>query len=349
MKRILLLFISLAVSALAFAYRGEVIKYNGVVYTVMSEYNLREESYNENTKKTSVECGRYGEVYVSGVTTSNVNLVIKPEIKIKTTRDSKKPVFATFTVVGIGDKAFEGAKLQNLILPNNMRFIGNEAFKNMELSAGIFFLPTAKRIMKDAFDGMKAKLFILDMGGCGFENTFQNKDLIPEIYVPHSHYTLTAPGLDKKLLYTVGDKILAVLLPKDSLRKNMENEVEYLSDKTMFKTLGDNALSPAFNIRKAKRFVKIGSNLDLMAPFEYACFNPATGEQNVYSEFVMNNSIFRVRKDKEYQYFTLDGKPVADVSAYIDSKGQDPFGFQYAADEVRKFKANKPKGKAGKK
>lgn len=339
MKKIILLFINVAIATLAFAYRGETIEYKGVIYTVVSECNLRTETYNEGAKKNIVECKRYGEVYVSEIRVSDIDLVIDPVIKVNTKKDSKKPVVTEYSVVGVGDKAFMNAKLTNLILPNNMRFIGNEAFKNMEITEGTFFLPKTKRVLRDAFDGLKARLFILNLNDCGFENTFQNIDQLPEIYVRHNHYSITVNGLNKKLIYSVGDKIVQEWLPKESLQEKMDAEVSYIGDKTMFKTLGDNTVSPAFNIRKSKRFDKIGSNVDMVAPFEYACYNPYTTEQDVYSEFVMNTLVYRVKKGDEYLYFNLDGRPVVDVSSILDNKGQDPFGFPYSIEQIKKFKA----------
>ncbi len=345
--------------------RGEVFEHNGVIYTISSIYNMVEAGHwnvskdkdkgTGSLKRTDLNglfCNRYGEVIVSGVTTQNVDVIINPTFTTTTDYDSNKQELIVFTVIGIADKAFENVSLRNLILPTGMKYVGKEAFKGMKITSdeGTFFFPLQKRVLADAFDGLKAKLFLiyeLYKEDCNYDKTFRNTDLLPEIYVHHNYAVV---GLDRKYFYTVGTEYQEMWSPKLTGERTLDDfaasddskyqsgSVTYLGDKIRFKTLGENTTSPTFNIRKARKFNKTNTCLDIFAPYEYSCYNPYTSQQDVYSEFVMNNTMYRVKKGKDYLYFTLDGKPITDKKSLTDKSGKDPFGTMILNDEEVKAK-----------
>ncbi|MCQ2199969.1 MAG: hypothetical protein MJZ19_09665 [Paludibacteraceae bacterium] len=347
--------------------RGEKFEHNGVIYTISSIYNMVEAGHWEvkydstlgtaTAKREGINglyCNRYGEVIVSGVSAQHVDVVINPKFVTKTNYDSNKEEPIIFTVIGIEDNAFEKTSLRNLILPTGMKHVGKEAFKEMEITSeqGTFFFPLQKRVLADAFDGLKARLFLtfeFYKEDCHYDKTFRNTDLLPEIYVHHNNSGHAVEGLDRKLLYSVGSEYQEKWTPdvdkKSDIKttdvtKYQRGAVSYLGDKVRFKTLGENTVSPTFNIRKARKFNKTNTCLDIFAPYEYSCYNPYTSQQDVYSEFVMNNNMYRVKKGKEYLYFTLDGKPITDKKSLTDRNGKDPFGTQILNDDEMKAKKN---------
>ena len=123
---------------------------------------------------------------------------------------------ARYQVMGIGERAFENAMLKDLIIPYGLKFIGKEAFKNMELTSGVLVVPQAKRMGANLFDGMKTNVFITGLedsyegktNQIFFYKTFENTDKLPNIYIPHSSIGTQVNNVDKKIFYTVGNNII---------------------------------------------------------------------------------------------------------------------------------------------
>ena len=94
--------------------------------------------------------------------------------------------------------------------------------------------------------------------------------------------------------------------------------------------------------KKCKKYEKTKTDIDMIAPCEYEFWNPYTYEKGVYDEFIMNESLFRLKKGTDYKYYTLDGKPITNTESLIDNDGKDPFGLQvHTPEEVKEKKAAK--------
>lgn len=238
MRKILFLLLCIASYSITYAgARGETFVKDGVIYTIASEYitqrplcrcvNPLEKLDKSDTSYVVNE----GEVFVSGVTVSDSVVVIPACVKYPSSYCRKDTVNARYQVLGIGEKAFEGAKLNSLVIPYGLKFIGKDAFRNMELSCGVLSLPPVRVIKTNAFYGLKAKVLFLNLEDnisstpipIKFDKTFQNTDSLPEFYVVHSEYNVQTNGLDKKILYTIGENVFGKW-KKDSWEKYVKTD-----------------------------------------------------------------------------------------------------------------------------
>lgn len=346
MKKIILLLISLASCFIASANkRGVSFEHNGLIYTIASEFVVRKRVVGRTILDSEYEIIKEGEVYVSGVTASNKDVKIPSffyypliEVKKDSTTCLKPAKGATkYTVLGIGEKAFEGATLKSLVIPHGLRFIGNEAFRDMTITKGILVVPPARRMNANVFIGLKSKVFLPELEDeynsnttpILFNKTFDIKEGLPEIYVRHNAFGKPIESLDRRILYTVGD----------SLTKEWYNYYSSISYRpkpiTSYGKFGfytfntfSGAKTPTITIRPAKKFEKTRTDLDMIAPYEFVCWNPYTQKREVCSDFVMNESIYRLKKEENYLYYTVDGKPITNIDPLIDASGKDPFGLQ---------------------
>lgn len=347
MKKINLLILSLLSCVASFAdQRGATFEKDGLEYTIVSEYIIKENDrfYSD----TLFYIRNRGDVYVSGCTASDINITIPTTVEFPTTYCRNKEVIGRYNVVGIGEKAFENASLNKLTIPYGLRFYGKQAFHNLEIKSGILVMPPAMRMKANVFDGLKAKLMITNFEFSQnrpviFEKTFNNPDLLPDIYVYYGIFSQYMESLDKTNLYTIGYNICkkwleTYSLPKDeytscSLRDKINNPGGLIS----FSTLGLKK-GARITIRVAKNYDKRKTDIDMLPPYEYICYNPYTNKRDICQDFVMNKSIFRYRKGEDYFYFTLDGKPLTDKLSLLDSDGKDPFGLQVMNKEDIKAK-----------
>lgn len=360
MRKIIFLLLSLVSCSIAYADpRGETFEKDGVVYTIASEYFCRvvdEGSSNgeKNNKKDSIVVINGGEVFVTGVTVSDSVVVIPPYVEFFSTFCKKDLAKTTYNVLGIGERAFEGARLKALVLPYGLKFIGKAAFRNMELSCGVLALPPVRILRADVFDGLKAKVVFLqleDQIGQNkipiiFDKTFQITDNLPEFYVSHSEYNVQTNGLDKRNLYTIGKNVFNKWVGESYtfLREFIPRSTSITSSATgklVFGTCGGIS-APSITIQPVRKYQKVGSDIDMLLPYEYVCRNPFTNQTDTYEEFTMNVSLFRCKKGDKYYYFTLDGKPITNTESLIDDLGQDPFGLQVRSlEEVKAKKVSK--------
>ena len=326
MKRILILLLALASYINSFAdQRGVSFEKDGVIYTIASEYIIKKDSVGRKSGEPRYYFKNRGEVYVSGVTVSEDT--------------------ARYPVLGIGEKAFEGARLKDLIIPYGLKFIGNEAFSNMEITSGVFALPPARRMGKNLFIGMKTKVFLTELEDyignrpiqIYYDKTFEDTENLPEIYISHSNIRTQVENVDKRIFYTIGVNIISDWMStKEKVDKNKRPwSIASSSEPFYFRTF-DNSSAPKITIRARKRFEKINKDIDRLPPYEFVCWNTYTQKKDVYQEFVLNNSIYRGRKGNEYFYFTSDGKPITNKESLLDDNGQDPFGLQVISAEELK-------------
>lgn len=350
MRKVILLLLSLVFSLSVFAdKRGTTFEKDGLVYTIASEYVLKKNSIYRNDTLTKNE----GEVYVTGVTVSDCVVVIPPVVTFPSSFGRKDTVEARYNVRGIGTRAFEGARLKDLVIPSDLKFIGEEAFRNMEITNGTLVMPPARIMKANIFDGLKAKVLLLSLkvekSPIKIENTFQNKENLPEIYIPHSCYGEQVKGLDKKVFYTVGKNICrdwtqkarTIYLDQMKYHQYYSSSIASHAADANFITFEGN-VTPKFVVRTAKNYPKVGSDIDMLTPYEYDCRNPYTNQRETYQEFTMNKTLYRCRKGDVYLYFTLDGKPITNTESLIDDSGQDPFGLQVrSVEKVKTRKAAK--------
>lgn len=350
MRKILLLLLTIGscLSSLADS-RGVSFEKDGLVYIIASEYILNVPNVGRAKGEPEFKILHEGEVYVSGVTVSDCDLVIPRVVSFASNYCSKDTVTCKYNVLGIGAKAFAGARLKSLVIPYGLKFIGDEAFRNMEVTGGVLVVPPTRRIKADVFDGVKGKVFFADFVDRGvknafptkFENTFRNSDVLPELYTSHYGYFSNAYGVTKTIFYTVGANVYNQWVP-DSVGNESYNE-KYRSvsiagsERASFVTYGAKD-APKVTVRSAKSFPTTGLDIDLFAPYEYECRNSYTHQKEIYQEFILNGTLFRGKKGKDYYYFTLDGKPITDKESLLDSDGQDPFGLQVVSPEEIKAK-----------
>lgn len=362
MKKILLLLLAFASYIITYAdRRGTTFEQNGLIYTIGSEYVTKnyyietniytdcfgnKQKIDPNAPDTFVYglhmLKREGNVYVSGITFSDEDSVVTIPSVVYFVFDSKSKdsesirKLCRYNVLGIGEKAFEGAQLKDLVIPNGLKFIGDEAFRNMKLTNGILFVPHVDKMKANVFDGVKAKVFLL--GDSKYVNTFQNTESLPEFYTFHSNRGALPQGFG----YSVGNNIYNEWTT-DYQRNRLKWESSLRVDKDIFDThpekrANEKIIVPKFIIKQSKKYEKSGTDLDEFPPYEYECNNPYTRKRDTYQEFIMDNTLFRCRKDTAYYYFTLDGKPITDKESLINDKGCDPFGLQVRSPEEMKAK-----------
>lgn len=348
MKKFILLLISIASCFIASAdQRGVSFEKDGLIYTIASEYVVRKRVVGRKATDPEYKIVNEGEVYVSGVTASNTVVTIPTEVYFPTTYCRSKVDTAKYNVLGIGEKAFEGATLTDLIIPHGLRFIGNEAFRNLKITNGVLVVPPTRRIKANVFDDMRSKVLITEleysygsnMIPIQFYKTFENTDRLPEIYVRHNIYGAPIENIDKRLLYTIGNNIFNEWTKNMSQRSKRPSTIMSLGRNGLFTfSTFSGVKTPTITMRAVKRYDKTGTDIDQIAPYEFICWNSYTQKREVFSEFAMNESIFRLKKDDTYLYFSLDGKPITDTESLIDSSGRDPFGFQVHSTEEMKAK-----------
>ncbi len=360
MRKIALLLFGL-VSCLSAAadQRGVSFEKDGVVYTIASEITIQRPNVGRRSGEPDHIITNEGEVYVSGVTVSDSVVTIPTVVTYPSTYCRKDTtVMAQYRVLGIGAKAFEGARLKDLIIPHGLRFIGNEAFRNLEITNGVLVVPPARKMKSNIFDGVKSKVLLTELEDSYpqtplpiiFENTFENKDNLPEIYVSHKHINTITTGIDKRIFYTIGENVYkewlkkswGVILDKSSNYKtNRSAPLAITKEAATFHTLKSDD-SPKITFKAVKKFEKTGTDIDFLPPYEYECRNTYTNKKDTYEEFTMNYSLYRCKKGDKYLYFALDGKPITNVESLMDSSGRDPFGLQvYSKEEIKEKKAAK--------
>ena len=315
--------------------RGVSFEKDGLIYVIASE-------------------GRFqgglnlGEVYVSGVTVKDSFVTIPPVVIYPSSYCWKDTtVMAEYRVLGIGANAFAGARLKGLVIPYGLRFIGNGAFRDLEITDGVLVVPPVRRMMANIFDGVKSDVLLLGVGSYVSplpltEKTFDNKDALPNFYVLHEDRNLIPPSLDKRVLYTIGVNIYKRWL-RNSWRTLFAQTDNYKSNRTFsleeysFQTFNTGGKGKAPEIvckyKSYRRFEKDGTDIDMMPPLEFVCKNPYTNQKDTYDEFATNGILFRCKKGEKYSYFTLDGKPITNVESLLDSSGRDPFGLQVRPKE----------------
>lgn len=364
MKKILLLLLAFASYIITYAdRRGTTFEQNGLIYTIGSEYVTRnyhiesniytdcfgnKQKIDPNAPDTFIHGSHKlkleGNVYVSGITFSDEDSIVTIPSVVYFVFDSKSKdsvsirKLCRYIVLGIGEKAFEGAKLKDLVIPNGLKFIGDEAFRNMELTNGILFVPPVDKMKANVFDGVKAKVFLL--GDSKYVNTFQNTEALPEFYTFHSNRGALPQGFG----YSVGNNIYNEWATDYN---NQRNRLKWESSLRVYNDIFDTdpeiranekIIVPKFIIKQSKKYEKSGTDLDEFPPYEYECNNPYTRKRDTYQEFIMDNTLFRCRKDTVYYYFTLDGKPITDKESLINDMGCDPFGLQVRSPEEMKAK-----------
>lgn len=354
MKKIIFLLLSITSCFVAFADqnpRGVVFEKDGLIYTIASEYIVRKANVGRKPGEPEFLVKNEGEVYVTGVTASDKVIMIPTVVSYPTTYCRSKEDTARYNVLGIGEKAFEGARLKDLIIPYGLKFIGDEAFRNIEITNGVLVVPPVRKMKMNIFDGVKSKVLFTELQDTYFQTdipiyfdkTFQNTNNLPELYVSHSCIGTYTNNLDKSMFYTIGQNIFdkwvnkswAKLMEKTSDCKS--NRPKSIGDRYEFRTIpGDK--NPKITIKTAKKFEKLKTDIDMLPPHEYECWNTYTHKREIYSEFTMNESIFRLKKGKEYFYFSLDGKPITNKESLIDKSGKDPFGLQVQTEAEVKAK-----------
>ena len=359
MRRIALLILSLVSCMITFAdQRGVTFEKDGLRYVISSEVTARRFNTHGSDEDPKYIIANEGEVYVCGVTVSDCVVKIPDVVYAPSTYGRKDTtVMAKYYVLGIGEKAFEGARLKDLIIPFRLRFIGNEAFHNLEITNGVLVVPPVWKMKANVFDGVKAKVFFMDLKcemygnpSIIFENTFQNKNNLPDFYIPHSCLNVMTNGLDKKIFYSVGKNIYTKWI-----EISWEEILRDKSDYSTYKSLSinsdlfyasDEENVPQINIKTRKKYDKNGTDIDMLPPYEYVCKNSYTHKKDVYDEVLLSISLFRCKKADKYFYFSLEGKPITDVGSLLDDSGRDPFGLQvYSKEEMKAKNANKEKEK----
>lgn len=362
MRRIALLILSLVSCLISFAdQRGVTFEKDGLRYTISSEFTARRFNMNRSEGEQKYIIANEGEVYVSGVTVSNCVVRIPDIVYAPSTYGRKDTtVMAKYHVLGIGEKAFEGVILKDLIIPFGLKFIGNEAFRNLEITNGVLVVPPVRKMKANVFDGVKSKVLFMDLETQSkeyplpivFENTFQNKDNLPDFYIPHSCLNTPTNGLDKRILYSVGNNIYKKWI-ETSWEEIMRGRSNYRTYKSS-SIISSESLSKFYTregeiasqiiIKTPKKFEKNGTDIDMLSPYEYECRNFFTKKRDVYEEVVLNESLYRCKKSGKYYYFASDGKPITNVESLMDDSGRDPFGLQvYSKEEIKAKKSNKEK------
>lgn len=353
MKRITILLITLAFCVISFAdQRGVTFEKDGLKYTIASEYiiwhDVADPATGEMKKKSEIR----GEVYVSGVTVSDTVVKVPVKVTFPSSYSKSEEDTATYYVLGIGEKAFEGAVLKDLSIPYDLKFIGDEAFRNMTITNGMFIVQPARRMGTNLFEGVNAKVLITGLNiirnerktlPIVFDKTFENTENLPEIYISHSSAGVQTNGINKQIFYTVGKNIIDNWLSaKDKADK--AREWPTFGTGRLFTFNSENA--PYVTIRIRKKFEKTNKDIGMLPPYEYQCWNPYTQKRHVYQEFAINNSIYRGKTDDKYLYFTTDGKPITNIESLLDSSGKDPFGRQViSAEELKEKKSAKEREK----
>lgn len=356
MRKTTILLLALASYVISFAdQRGVSFEKDGLIYTIASEYIIKKDSVGRKAGEPRYYFKNRGEVYVSGVTVSDEIVRIPTSVSYPTSFCRKTEDTARYSVLGIGEKAFEGARLKDLIIPYGLKFIGNEAFSNMEITSGVFRLPPARRMGANLFSGMKTKVFLTGLEDyienrpiqIYYDKTFENTESLPEIYIPHSSLSAQVENVDKRIFYTIGENIITDWMStKEEVDKYKRPWSIASSKDPYYYHTCDGIEAPKITIRACKRFEKTNKDIDRLAPYEFMCWNPYIRKKDVYQEFVMNNSIYRGRKGKEYFYFTSDGKPITNKESLLDDSGKDPFGLQViSAEELKARKEAKEREK----
>ena len=328
--------------------RGVSFEKDGLVYVIASETIVWTCDRNVGAWKI----GNVGEVYVSGVTVSDSVVTIPPMVYYPSNFCRKDTtVEAEYRVLGIGENAFAGARLKKLVIPYGLRFFGNGAFRDLEITDGVLVVPPVRKMKANVFDGVKSKVLLLGVISYGAplpvaEKTFDNTNLLPDFYVRHGDRNLIVTSLDRRLLYTIGRTVYSDWLRNAwgpiysssdlDFRYTYRNNRSFSLENYSFQTvLGDVRKTPKIvcKYKSHKRFARVGTDIDMMPPCEFACKNPYTNAMDVYDEFAMNESLFRCKKGAKYFYFALDGKPVTNVESLLDSSGRDPFGLQVRSEE----------------
>lgn len=338
MKRTILLLLFLASYVIASAnQRGVTFEKDGLVYTISSECVFCDYKNGKYIVKNE------GEAFVSGVTVSDCEVVIPTVVTFPSTYGRIDTTEATYHVLGIGEKAFEGAKLKGLFIPLGFKFIGDEAFHNMELSSGVLVVPPVVRIKANVFDGMKAKLVFRDlkeasMAPVKFESTFKNSEHLPDIYVSHAAYGTRVTGVDKSIFYTIGETVFNEWI-SGWTQINLEKTKNGLNRSSSL-MLSDGKRRYAWNDVwiKPGKIDKTGSDIDLLPDYVYECRTNYMSKSEIFQELSINETLFRGKKGEEYFYYSIDGKPITDKESLIDDKGQDPFGLQVISQEELKKK-----------
>lgn len=333
--------------------RGVSFEKDGLVYVISSETIMPRWSAGENKRTLK----NVGEVYVSGVTVSDSSVAIPPIVLYPSTFCRKDTtVLAEYNVRGIGAGAFRGARLKNLIIPFGLKFIGDEAFRDLEITSGVLAVPPATRMKRNVFEGMKSKVHLLYSRNVNinddaplmiyFENTFENKEDLPDFYVVHGDRNAVPVGMDRRLLYTIGKNVWVDWL-RNSWGKDFYDRLlmfgvfryEAVNAYYGFQTLGGNSAPQiTCKYKSSNKYEKVGTDIDMLPMPEFVCMNFYTGKKDTYDEFVMNETLFRCKKGEKYSYFTLDGKPITDTESLLDASGRDPFGLQVRTKEEVKEK-----------
>ena len=348
MKKTILLLLSLTACLITYAdQRGVSFEKDGLIYTIASEAIVKKFNIGRKFGDPQHLYKNEGEVYVSGVAISDAVVNIPTTVSYPSSYGRYTEDTATYQVLGIGERAFENAMLKDLIIPYGLKFIGKEAFKNMELASGVLIVPPARRMGANLFDGMKSNVFITDLEDSYeghpiqifFYKTFEHTDKLPHIYIPHSSIGAQVNNVDKKIFYTVGENIINNWMTgRDKSQKNIRPKtISTSGNPFQFKTCNNNE-SPKITIRTCKKFEKTQKDIDRLPPYEFVCYNTYTNKIDVYQEFTINSSIYRGKKGNEYFYFTTEGKPITDKETLLDNSGKDPFGLQVASAEDMKTK-----------
>ena len=179
-----------------------------------------------------------------------------------------------------------------------------------------------------------------------FENTFENKEDLPDFYVVHGDRNAVPVGMDRRLLYTIGKNVWVDWL-RNSWGKDFYDRMlmfgvfryEAVNAYYGFRTLGGNSAPQiTCKYKSSNKYEKVGTDIDMLPMPEFVCMNFYTGKKDTYDEFVMNETLFRCKKGEKYSYFTLDGKPITDTESLLDASGRDPFGLQVRTKEEVKEK-----------
>ena len=330
--------------AISFASpRGVSFEKDGLIYTIASEYYTKSANIGRKTGDPQYIFKSEGEVYVSGVSVIDSVVIIPTSVPFSSSYNKNDKDTTTYQVLGIGEKAFEGARLKDLIIPYGLKFIGDEAFSNMEITSGVFALPPARRMGKNLFNGMKAKVFLTELEDYKdsktiqifYDKTFEDTENLPDIYIPHSSRNTQTPNIDKRIFYTVGDDIISSWMMGKKYEIKKYERPNTIKLPIQYKT-SNNVGAPQVTLRESKKFEKVNRDLDRFPPYEYVCFNPYTNKREIYQEFTLNNSIYRGKKGDKYFYFTSDGKPITNLDGLLDNSGKDPFGLQVIPAEEMK-------------
>lgn len=356
MRKIIIVLLTLTSYVISYAdQRGVSFEKDGLIYTIASEYIIKKDSVGRKAGVPRHFFRNEGEVYVSGVTATDTIVKIPTKVSFPSSYCRKTEGTATYQVLGIGERAFENAILKDLYIPYGLKFIGDEAFLNMEITSGVFVLPPARRMGANLFRGMKTKVFMTGLEDyidsrpiqIFYDKTFADTENLPEIYIPHSSISTQVENVDKRIFYTVGGDIIDSWMEGKNKYDRYERPWSIASSAEPFNYLTfDGTSAPKITIRACKRFEKINKDIDRLPPYEFVCWNTYIQKKDVYQEFVMNHSIYRGKKGNEYFYFTTDGKPITNKESLLDDSGKDPFGLQVISEEeLQEKKAAKEREK----